>query len=187
MTKLDCIEKAQTLLADTTTYQQVAIDTTLQHGNKITQILKRLKDAGQITKMDNMRMKPEGTNITLCFYGLLKVHKPDIPLRIIVSPPGTPSHKLVKDLQQRLKHLTDGSPHSFHSAQEFLITLENIKISDDEIMVSFGVTALFISIDIPLAKETVATLLEEAATQASNDNILQLPDLCLITTSSLMV
>eukprot|EP00061_Rhincodon_typus_P015552 g43285.t1 len=58
MSKPAFIEKAQALLADTNTYQQVAIDPTPQPGNRITQTLKRLKDAGQITKTDYMRMKP---------------------------------------------------------------------------------------------------------------------------------
>eukprot|EP00061_Rhincodon_typus_P012790 g38739.t1 len=115
-------------------------------------------------------------------YGLPKVHKPGFPLRRSVSLPGAPSHKLVKDLQQRLKH---GSPHSIYLTQEFLNSLKNIKISDDEIMVSFDVTALFTSIDIPLVKETVATLPVQAAMQTSssisNDNIIKLPDLCLTT------
>eukprot|EP00061_Rhincodon_typus_P017339 g45991.t1 len=183
MNKPDYIKEAQALHADTTTYQQVVIDPVQQLGNRIAQTLKRLKDAGQITKTDFMRIKPEGTN-TPCFYGLPKVHKPDIPLRPIVSLPGAPSRKLAKDLQQRLKHLVDGSPHSIHSTQDFLDTLKNIKISNDEIMISFDVTALFTSIDIPLGKETVATLLEEAATQTkssiSNDNQLKLLDLYLI-------
>eukprot|EP00061_Rhincodon_typus_P005178 g24390.t1 len=134
--------------------------------------------------MDYMRMKPEGMK-TPRFYGLPKVHKPGNPLRPIVSRSGTPLHKLAKGLQQRLKYLVDGSPHSIHSTQDFLNTLHNIKIRDDEIMVSFDVTALFTSIDIPLAKETMATLLEEAAMQASssisNDNILKLLDLYFTT------
>eukprot|EP00061_Rhincodon_typus_P004487 g22722.t1 len=112
MTKPDYVKKAQTLLADTTSYQQVAIDPTPQQGNRITHTLKRLMNAGQLTKT------------------------------------GTPSHKLTKDLQQRLKHLVDGSPHSIYSTQDFLDTFKN-----DKIMVSFDVTALFTSIDIPLAKE----------------------------------
>eukprot|EP00061_Rhincodon_typus_P002899 g18772.t1 len=99
-------------------------------------------------------MKPEDTNIP-CFYSLPKVNKPDIPFRPTVSIAGTPSHKLAK------KHLVDRSPHSIHSTQDFLNTLKNIKICDNEIMVSFDVTALFTSIAIPLAKETLATLLEE--------------------------
>ncbi|XP_059509911.1 telomerase reverse transcriptase-like [Stegostoma tigrinum] len=55
-------------------------------------------------------------------------------------------------------------------------------------MVSFDVTALFTSININLAKETLTTLLEEPKTHTpdttnliSKDNIIKLVDLCLTT------
>eukprot|EP00061_Rhincodon_typus_P011351 g36292.t1 len=100
MAILEARLKAQALLADTDTYQQVAIDATPQLANRT---LKSLKMQDKY-----MRMKPEGSN-NPCSYGLPKVHKPDIPLSPIVSLPGTPSHKLAKDLQQRLKHLIDNA------------------------------------------------------------------------------
>eukprot|EP00061_Rhincodon_typus_P014681 g41862.t1 len=50
-------------------------------------------------------------------------------------------------------------------------------------MVSFDITALFTSIDIPLAGETLATLLKERDPNdtISTDNMLKLLDLCLMT------
>eukprot|EP00061_Rhincodon_typus_P006898 g27996.t1 len=51
-------------------------------------------------------------------------------------------------------------------------------------MVSFDVTALFTSIDIPLATETLATLLKQEQDPndtISTDNMLKLLDLCLTT------
>eukprot|EP00061_Rhincodon_typus_P004871 g23636.t1 len=163
MNKPDDIEKAQALLADTHPYQRVEIDPTPQLANRITQTLRRLKNAGRITKTDCMKMKP-GSSDTPRFYRLPKAHSPDIPLRPIASLPGTPTHKLTKDLQQRLKHLVDGSSHSIHSTQQLLNNLKNFKINANEIMVSFDVTALFTSINISLAKETLATLLDTAET-----------------------
>eukprot|EP00061_Rhincodon_typus_P011321 g36247.t1 len=50
-------------------------------------------------------------------------------------------------------------------------------------MVSFDITALFTSVDIPLARETVATLLKERdpSNTISTDNMLKLLDLYLMT------
>eukprot|EP00061_Rhincodon_typus_P015178 g42709.t1 len=50
-------------------------------------------------------------------------------------------------------------------------------------MVSFGITALFTSIDIPQARETLATLLKEQdpSDTISTENMLKLLDLCLMT------
>eukprot|EP00061_Rhincodon_typus_P009246 g32596.t1 len=126
-------------------------------------------------------MNSEGLN-TPCFYGLPKVHKPDIPLRTIVSLLGTPTYKLAPDLQQRQKHLVDGLPHFNHSTQELLNNLRNIKFNNDEIIVSFDNTVLFTSMDIPLAKDTMATLPETGTLTdncISKDNILRLLGLCL--------
>eukprot|EP00061_Rhincodon_typus_P008292 g30776.t1 len=126
-------------------------------------------------------MKPEGTN-TPQFYCLPKVHKPELPLRPIVSLPGTPSHRLSKELQRRLKHLFSKSPHSIHSVQEFLNCIKEIRMDDAKTMVSFGITALFTLIDIPLARETLATLLkqeQDLSDTICTENMLKLLDLCL--------
>ncbi|XP_059495631.1 uncharacterized protein LOC125446408 isoform X2 [Stegostoma tigrinum] len=94
--------------------------------------------------------------------------------------------QISKELHQRLKHLVEDSHHSIRSTQEFLNTIKDTKIEEDEIMVSFDVTALFTSININLAKETLTTLLEEPKTHTpdttnltSKDNIIKLVDLCL--------
>eukprot|EP00061_Rhincodon_typus_P017751 g46593.t1 len=128
--KRDYLSKAQTRLADENTYRQVQTDLIPQLGNKIVNTPKRLNQTVQINKADYPRMKPEGTNI-LRFYGLPKVHKPEVALRPIVSLPGTPSHRLAKELQRRLKHLISKSPHS---TQEFLNSIKDIRIDNDETM-----------------------------------------------------
>eukprot|EP00061_Rhincodon_typus_P001251 g14173.t1 len=120
--------------------------------------LKKLHNSGDISKTDYQKMKSKGSN-TLCFNGLPKIHKPGVPLRPIVSLPGTPTYRLVKELQQNLKYLVDKTTHSIHSSHELLNIIKVIRIEEDEIMISFEVTALFTSINIDLAKETIATLL----------------------------
>eukprot|EP00061_Rhincodon_typus_P008086 g30386.t1 len=110
------------------------------------------------------------------------------PLRSIVSLPGTPTYRLAKELQGGLKHLVDSSNHFIHSAQEFFNIVKDTRIDEDEIMVSLDVTALFTSINIPLAKETLASLLDRPGIQTLNitntvskDSTLKLLDLCLTT------
>eukprot|EP00061_Rhincodon_typus_P016685 g45032.t1 len=176
LNKWDYLSKVQTLLADENTYRQVQTDPAPQLGNKNLNTLKRIKQTGQINKTDYLRMKPEGTN-TSQFYGLPMVYKLEVPLRPIVSLAGTPAHRLAKELQRRLKHLVIKSPHSIHSAQEFLSSIKDIRIEDNETMVSFDVTALFTSIDIPLSRETLTTLLKQEhdpSDTISTDNMLKL-------------
>ncbi|XP_072406260.1 uncharacterized protein [Chiloscyllium punctatum] len=183
--KAEKMQKAQQLLADTNTYQKKEFDPTPQLPNRINNTLRNLQKNGQITRSDLQRMEPESNN-TPRSYGLPKVHKPDITLRPIVSLPGTPSHKLAKELQQKLKHLISGSRQSIQSTQEFLDIIRNIHIDKEETMISFDVMALFTSIDTTLAKETIANLLDRHNRQQdvepiNKDGILKLQDLCLTT------
>eukprot|EP00061_Rhincodon_typus_P019000 g48421.t1 len=71
---------------------------------------------------------------------------------------------------------------------EFLNLIKDTRTDEDKIMVFFNVTALFTSIYIPLAKETLASLLDRLGIQTpdntntiSKDGILKLLDLCLTT------
>eukprot|EP00061_Rhincodon_typus_P004795 g23449.t1 len=58
-----------------------------------------------------------------------------------------------------------------------------MRIDEDETVVSFDVTALFTSIDMPRARETPAIILKEPDPNdtISTDNMLKLLDLCLMT------
>eukprot|EP00061_Rhincodon_typus_P008351 g30877.t1 len=59
-----------------------------------------------------------------------------------------------------------------------------MRIDDKETMILFDVTALFISIDIPLARERMTARLEQEQDPSetiSTDNLLKLLDLCLTT------
>eukprot|EP00061_Rhincodon_typus_P003970 g21434.t1 len=148
LNKRDYTSKAQALLADENTFWPVKIEPTPQLGNKILYTLKKTQTNQtdqQSRLLKNETQRNQHTPI------LPKVHKPEVPLRPIVSLPGTPSHRLATELQRRLRHLVNKSPHSIHSAQECLNSIKDIRIDDEETMISFDVTALFTSIDIPRA------------------------------------
>jgi hypothetical protein len=117
-------------------------------------------------------------------YELPKVHKEGVSLRPIVSLPGTPTYKLAKELWRRLKHLITGSEHVITNAGQFLHKLQDIKIEEDEVMLSYDVTALFTSIDHATARETVEELLQNQPNSAGSlrtENVLRLLDLCMDT------
>ena len=79
-------------------------------------------------------------------YGLLKLHKPNIPLRPIVSFCGSPTYQLSKYLTNVLKPLTDESRHKLQSTENFIDAIKTIQIPDDHKLVSFDVKSLFTSI-----------------------------------------
>lgn len=88
--------------------------------------------------------------------GLPKVHKPGNEMREIVSAIGSPTHKIAKYLVQKFQNF----PKQFHSktvknSKHFTEVIENLKIADDEVLVSFDVKSLFPSIPV---KEAISLL-----------------------------
>ena len=89
-------------------------------------------------------------------YGLPKLHKPNIPMRPIVSFCGSPTYQLSKYLINVLTPLTDESRHKLQSTENFIDAIKTIQIPDDhKLYVSFDVKSLFASIPLDLALDSV--------------------------------
>ena len=95
------------------------------------------------------------------FYGLPKIHKEGIPLRPIVSSIGAVSYETSKELTRILKPLVGKSPHHVYNTQDFIEQIKDIKLKEDQCMMSYDVKALFTSVPIQSALDTIQKLLEE--------------------------
>ena len=118
------------------------------------------------------------------FYGLPKIHKPSIPLRPIVSLPGSPTQELSKHLADILQPVNKNSPHSIANAKEFLQHIKDLSVEPNETMVSFDVVSLFTSIHLTTAKRITDELLTSNSswtnrTLLSKSDILDQQDICL--------
>src|SRR5450759_4150798 len=84
------------------------------------------------------------------FLGLPKIHKPGNEMREIISAEGSPTHKLAKWLVKEFQNMPKPFPsRSVNSTQEFAKLLQaSGDIQEDEVMVSFDVTALFPSVPV---------------------------------------
>ena len=85
-------------------------------------------------------------------YGLPKIHKPQVPLRPIVSCIGAPSYKLLKYIESITSPLTlalarKTSSHILNSKHITGMTQEKLVI-DEEVPSSFDVTSLFTNVPI---------------------------------------
>ena len=185
MNKSDYIDKANNLLQDSMTYEPLKYDpgkTTLNH---INQKLKSLKKQEKIDENTYRHIRPNDASTTK-FYGLPKIHKENIPLRPIVSLPGSPTYDLSKYLANIPQPLVKSSPHTVNNANSFLTKIKDLKLEADEIMISFDVVSLFTSIPLDTAKQITNDLLAndcswQTKTALHNDDILDLLDLCLHT------
>ena len=96
MDNQDYISKANNLLSQNT-YKTIQRDPTNTIKNKLITILKRVKSQTGLSNQTYKAMYPKGC-VPLKFYGLPKIHKPDTPLRPIVSSCGSVTYGVAKEL-----------------------------------------------------------------------------------------
>ena len=82
------------------------------------------------------------------FYGLPKLHKPNIPLRPIVSSIGSPTYNLSKELARILSPLRGKTTSYIKNSSHFVEMIKDRTISESDLMVSFDVKSLFTRVPI---------------------------------------
>ena len=151
MDKTNYNDKMDSLVNDKQTYEVLKRDPTPALQRKLNNKLLTLKKTDKIDFRRYNRLRcsvPQPPKL----YGLPKLHKPNIPMRPIVSFCGSPTYQLSKYLINVPTPLTDESRHKLQSTENFIDAIKTIQIPDDpELHVSFDVKSLFTSIPLDLA------------------------------------
>ena len=113
------------------------------------------------------------------FYGLPKIHKPDTPLRPIVSSCGSVTYSVAKELAKILKPLVGKSPHYITSTQDFVEQARQIKLEPGECLSSYDVSALFTSVPIDPALNIIKDLLDKDTTLKER-TVMEVGDIILL-------
>ena len=103
--------------------------------------------------------------------GSVKYHKEGNPLRPIVTCIGSALYNTSKFLTDILSPLPLGNGYSVANFLQFSKELSDIKIDDNEVLVSFDVVSLFTAIPVDNACEYIKTKLEKDATLSSRTNL----------------
>ena len=113
-----------------------------------------------------------------------KLHKPNIPMRPIISFCGSPTYQLSKYLTTVLQPLTDQSRHKLQSTENFIDAIKTAQIPDDHRLVSFDVKSLFTSIPLQLALDCTETAITTSTVKLPlpTDDIMEILNLCLTST-----
>ena len=82
------------------------------------------------------------------FYGLPKIHKTGVPLRSIVSSRWSVSYGTAKELARILKPLAGRTTYSVQNTKDFVEQVKNIKLQQNECIISYDVKELFTSVPI---------------------------------------
>ena len=137
--------KAQELLNDNKTYEEINTDTTNNLKTKLISLLRKIKADGGIEEQLYKKMYPTG-DVAPKFYGLPKIHKRDIPLRPTVSSRGSISYEVAKELSRILRPLVGKSPYHIKNTGDFVQQVRGINIQPTECVSSYDVSALFTSV-----------------------------------------
>ena len=118
------------------------------------------------------------------FYGLPQIHKPDTPLRPIVSSSRSVTYGVAKELAKNLKPLVGKSSHHINSIQDFLEQVKQLTLAHGECISSYDVSALFTSVPVDPALGVIKDLLEKDPTLKditvlTVNDIIQLLEFCL--------
>ena len=159
MDRQDYINKANNLL-NQHTYRSIPGDPTNSIKNKLISILKRVKNQTGLDSSTYKSMFPTSC-VPPKLYGIPKIHKPDTPLRPIVSSCGSVTYGVAKELAKILKPLVGKSLHHVNSTQDFVQQAKHITLAPGECLRSYDVSALFTSVPVDPALNIIMDLLEK--------------------------
>ena len=180
-------QKAKELLGKPP-FQEVSRNPTTRNEKRVNDGLKRLLNKGSIDKdtFDQLRVSTNGTQPPR-FYGTVKVHKPQKPLRPIVSSIGSATYKLSKYVSRILTPYARDTPSFIMNTEHFRELLSEVTIESDEILVSFDVKSLFTSVPVDGAITAIKNTIEadvffERDNGISVETMLNMVRICLSTT-----
>ena len=97
-------------------------------------------------------------------YGIPQIHKPDTPLRPIVSSCGLVTYGVAKELTKILKTLVGKSPHHINNTHDVVEQVKQFTLAAGECLSSYDVSSLFTSVLVNPALGAIKDLLEKDPT-----------------------
>ena len=82
------------------------------------------------------------------FYRLPKVHKTGAPLRPIVASRGSITYAVARHVADILSPIVGKNGYGLKNSTDLVRQLETCKLDEDDILVSFDVTALFTRVPV---------------------------------------
>ena len=152
--KQDYVNKAQTLLSDTSTYRVLEKDPTSKFSAGLVKQLKECQSEGSLDRKDYLRLYPTSSTVPR-FYGLPKVHKPGAPLRPIVASRGSITYELARHLAAILSPLVGNNGFALKNSAAMVKDLGEITLGDNDVLTSFDVTALFTKVPVPKSLDII--------------------------------
>ncbi|XP_011858524.1 PREDICTED: uncharacterized protein LOC105556066, partial [Vollenhovia emeryi] len=145
MDKNKYVNQMKDLLSDQTTYRKLSKDPIYSTSTKLNNLVKSWRKNDIIDEHTYWYLNCTNGNTPRC-YGLPKIHKPGLPLRIIVSSVGSPLYNVARYLHNVLHKSIPNAQSFIKDSWSFVTSINNINIQPNELMISLDVTSLFTNI-----------------------------------------
>ncbi|XP_063969468.1 uncharacterized protein LOC135157522 [Lytechinus pictus] len=186
MDRLDYEAKVQRLL-DSGTYRKLPRDPTPAIERRVNDKLLSLQRKDVLSRPLYRQLR-SSSGLCPIIFGQPKIHKPDTPLRPIVSTRGSPTYALAQHLTNILQPLVGQGVHHVRNSKHFVEQICQMNVSNSDLLISFDVESLFTSVPV---KDACAIILERLKfdrtlpdrTQLSPLEIHDLLEMCLNSTS----
>lgn len=183
LNETEYVSKSLNLLNNNKVYEKVNVNAVKVAYDNVKKALDNLSLTNRINDQLYRKLIPVRPVIPR-FYGAPKIHKPDIPLRPIVSTIGSATQKLERYLAGILRSITLSSQHTIRNTKEAVERLKSINILENTTMCSFDVVSLFTSIPLPRLIPALQSALEnddswKELTSLDTTDIIILTSLCL--------
>ena len=128
----------------------------LKEQDRILRALKEMKEDGRISEGLYEKLRPTGSQPPR-LYGLAKIHKTVIPVRPVLSMPGSAYYKIGNEIAEWLATVPECKINS--STKMVNEQLKSVHLEDDEEIISFDVVSLYTNVPVLEAINVCADLL----------------------------
>ena len=133
-----------------------AKDCVLKEEERVIRELSQLKKEGKVSEELFEQLRPTGSQPPR-LYGLAKVHKIGVPVRPVLSMPGSPYHPTARKVAEWLSVVPEAQINS--SSKQVSDKTRTVRLEDDEVMVSFDVVSLYTHVPVKESIQCAADLL----------------------------
>ncbi|KAL4706168.1 hypothetical protein ACJJTC_015036 [Scirpophaga incertulas] len=127
-----------------------------------------LQSAYSIFTKDTFKLKimnPQAPKLQAYY----KLHKPNVPIRPVVTYRDAPAYKLAAETNNIFKKLTGFQPaHTIKNSLELLQKIQYLQVPEGAILVSFDVVNLFPNIPLSRCKAVIKDILFESVVEPQN-------------------
>ncbi len=145
-------DKCMEHLNDQTVYKPIRRSLLSKTHGRIHSVLQPLVNVKRLLFSEKQKLNPSKEKVRdPYFYGLVKTHKINKPLRPIVSNRDTVAHPMAKYLAQTLSSLLGLSPTHLWNSMDFKSNINEIEFPKDATLASFDVSSLFTNVSVDRA------------------------------------